>query len=195
MVGWQADTAAGGRMNSSLSQERVVERIRKIWALAQQGEAGEQENALRILEKILSDNGISLEDVLQDEVEQEFRVILKNDFDRELLVQTYCKVTSQASLSCFTKGKSLYFFATKAHGVETISLFSLYKDALQENLSLVFKAFIHKNRIFNTQRSDDDDQSPLPELTRKEREELLKVQGMMSFVDHVKVHKMIEEAV
>jgi len=172
--------------------ERVLERIRKVWALANQGEGGEKEAALRILEKMLSDNGMTFDDLLVEEKEKDFKAILNNDFDLRLLGQTYCKVSSAKSMQYYKKGKSVYFWATRAHGIETLSLFSLYKAALKKDLELLFEAFIFKNSIFNN-ADDGGDEKAKQELTPEEEKELLRIINMMNVVGRVDAHKAIED--
>jgi hypothetical protein len=189
---WLTVTAGTRKMPNERVSERVAERIRKIWALAQRGEAGEKEAALAILEKILSGNGISLEDIVnEDEKEREFKVVLKNDYDERLLVQVYAKVTSQRYIKCYRNRKSFHFFATNSDSIEILSLFSIYKQELQKNFELIFKAFLSKNEIFNM-NDQIDDNNLQPELTQEERDGLKKIFHMARLIDRVKLHKMLE---
>jgi hypothetical protein len=92
----------------------------------------------------------------------------------------------------YKKGKSVYFWATRAHGIETLSLFSLYKAALKKDLELLFEAFIFKNSIFNN-ADDGGDEKAKQELTPEEEKELLRIINMMNVVGRVDAHKAIED--
>ena len=175
-------------------RERILERIRKVWALAQLGEGGEKEAAGKILEKMLSDNGMSLDDLLIEEKEIDFKVTLKKDFDLRLLMQVYFKVSNAENIKRYIKGKTVHFLATHAHGIETLSLFSLYRVVLQKDMELFYEAFIHKNNIFS-EIDNDDGEETTKEFTPEEEKEMWRLIKMMGAIDRVDVHKMIEKRV
>ena len=64
-----------------LPNESVIEKLRKIALLAEQGYEGEADNARRKLEKQLAEYGLTMEDVLRERKScREFRYSNKQEF-------------------------------------------------------------------------------------------------------------------
>ncbi|NTW29807.1 MAG: hypothetical protein HGA33_00840 [Candidatus Moranbacteria bacterium] len=82
----------------------MEERLKKIIALAKQGEGGEKENAIMIIKKICENKDLNFDDVMSDRNEDEsFEFYYKGLLTQEIAFQIYFKVIGGGSVSYNSK--------------------------------------------------------------------------------------------
>ena len=132
--------------------EKTIQRIKKLQALAERGVGGEKDTAEKMLQKMLERNGIQSLDELQSE-EPEYTLFSYNGkHERKLLVQCIYKVmTAAGETRCYhSKGKrqKLGIYCTKAQKLEIRMEFEFYRNVFYEELDIFMSAFINAQGIF-----------------------------------------------
>ena len=132
--------------------EKAVQRIKKLQALAERGVGGEKETAAAMLEKMLAKNGIStLEELETDEVEYTlFSYSGKHEI--KLLMQCFYKVlgAKEDRGTYRSKGtrQKIGIYCTKAQKIEIELEFEFYRNVFYEEISVFMDAFIQAQGIF-----------------------------------------------
>lgn len=88
-------------------RERILQKIRRVQALAERGVAGEQESAAATLDRLMKQYGITEAELEEERREMEwFRY--KTPIERKLLLQVIYSVTGRAAYGCVgkTRGES-----------------------------------------------------------------------------------------
>ena len=132
--------------------EKTIQRIKKLQALAERGVGGEKDTAEKMLQKMLERNGIQSLDELQSE-EPEYTLFSYNGkHERKLLVQCIYKVmTAAGEMRCYhSKGKrqKLGIYCTKTQKLEIEMEFEFYRNVFYEELDIFMSAFINAQGIF-----------------------------------------------
>lgn len=177
--------------NGQNNDNKIRERIRKLYKLVEQDVGGEKENAQKILDKLLAKHGITLSEIIDDDHEEEFVIKFKGVFEKRLLTQIIGKIRNRKTLGYFNKDK-LHFDATKMEYAEILTLFSVYKNALLREFEDLFTAFIHRQDIFPATKDNEQEKKDDRPKTPKERERLRKLASIMSTMDEVNVYEAIE---
>ncbi len=128
------------------------ELIQKIKALANEGVAGERENAQQMLERLCAKYNISL-DSLDDEQLKDFDISWKDHWERTLLSQVKFSVIGNIEddkgLWIYKKSKNKGFLrCTKAEFLEIQAKFNFYKYHWKKDLQTFYDAWVQKNNIF-----------------------------------------------
>ena len=154
--------------------ERAYSRLLKLLELAKRGEAGERDNAERMLNNLLAKYHMTLEDLEASHAEvAEHPFFVESDLDKRLLVQIAALVTGIRRVNTVTipaeNGWIIVLDCTAGQAVEIEFSFTVYKRALSKEVDLVFQAFVQRNRIFaptnDTNRLESD-----KDQTRKQDE-------------------------
>lgn len=160
--------------------EKTIQRIKKLQALAERGVGGEKDTAAKMLQKILEKNGIhSLEELQEDEVEY-FLFSYKGKHEIKLLKQCMYKVLGAADHTVYfrTKGtrQKIGIYCTKAQRIEIELEFEFYRNVFYEELPSFMSAFIQAQGIFPTDapKSNKD----LCDLSEDEIRQLQIAQGI-----------------
>ena len=170
----------------------ISAKLRKILVLAKQGVEGEKDNALRILQKYLDANNLTMADLDDaDEKILPFEFTYNTEYERRLLAQIIfaCEFENWDGHYYRYKyaKKTLHYKFTRAQYIEVSFLYDLHKKALTETLGIAYSAYIVKNGIFGEQ--DDDEDTP---RTKEDRERSRKILAMVEGIDKTKVYKEIE---
>lgn len=172
---------------SETIDEKVQAKLRKLFALAERGVGGEKANAQRMLEKLLSRHGLTLDDL--NEERRELRWFsAPRKHDRKLALQIAGMVTNSTEVSSYTSKQRPRQVGVKLTATEAVS-FELYFDvlrkALLEHLDIAYNAFIQVNKLF-----PNTDDRPGPSLTERD----LQIIAMASAVNRTPVHERLEHA-
>lgn len=137
-----------------------TEKLKLVARLARQGEEHEREVALSILEMA----GISLDDIPADE-EIEIEFTYKTALEKQLIVQTYCKLMNCNVMNAFRIGKrrgSVYLPKDKSDRFrqDVSTILSLWRKELKR----FHEAFIQANRLFSDLPSDSDFEISMDEV-------------------------------
>lgn len=163
-------------------RERILQKIKRVQALAERGVAGERESAAATLDRLMKQYGISEADIAEERREIAwFR--FKTPLERKLLGQVIYSVTGRAASGCvgtYTKRprKELGIECTAAERLEIELSFEFFNAAMQEEMERFFRAFVNKNDIFPTEdKAGVGEGPPLP------IEEAIKLSLMMDGMD------------
>lgn len=132
--------------------EKTMERIKKLQALAERGVGGEKDTAKKMLRKMLEKNGIQSLDDLQDDNYEYVLFPYNGKYEKKLLKQCIYKVLTAAGDRTYyhTKGtrQKLGIYCTKAQKVEIHMEFEFYRKAFYEEIDIFISAFINAQKIF-----------------------------------------------
>ena len=122
--------------------EKTIQRIKKLQALAERGVGGEKTTAQKKLAKLLKDNGINSLDELQKE-EYEYTIFSYNGkYEIKLLRQCMYKVMGTKS------DRTAYKPYGRRQKIEIELEFEFYRNVFYEELSTFMDAFIQAQKIF-----------------------------------------------
>lgn len=133
-------------------EEKTIQRIKKLQALAERGVGGEKETAAKMLQRLLEKNGIStLEELEEDEAEY-FLFSYKGRHEIKLLKQCMYKVLGYSDHTKYyrTRGtrQKIGIYCTKAQRIEIELEFEFYRNVFYEELPSFMNAFIQAQGIF-----------------------------------------------
>ena len=122
--------------------EKTIQRIKKLQALAERGVGGEKTTAQKKLAKLLKDNGINSLDELQKE-EYEYTIFSYNGkHEIKLLRQCMYKVMGAKS------DRTAYKPYGRRQKIEIELELEFYRNVFYEELSTFMDAFIQAQKIF-----------------------------------------------
>lgn len=139
-----------------MTRESLIRKLRGIYELAQRGATpGERDAALAQLERLLTMNSLTLDDLI--EVKETRWFSYSSKYERKLLLQTVSAVLKSATFAEHSErvngrlnGRKAGFELTHAQHIEVMRKYTAYKKALAEEMDRTYKAFIHKNHIYGT---------------------------------------------
>lgn len=172
--------------------EKKMELLKKLQALAERGVGGEKETAQKKLEQLMKKYKIEEEDLSEEQIEDhDFRY--HNEFELKLLRQLFYKIVPDYKQHAYTyrygKGsKSTYgICCTKAQALQIQIEYEFYCALWEEEVEFFMSAFIQKHRIFamTTKKEDVDDSQMSPE-------EIERMLAMMAGMKDKSILPMIE---
>lgn len=134
--------------------EKTVQRIKKLQALAERGIGGEKDTAAVMLEKLLVKNDITtLEELEEDQVEY-YLFSYRGKHEIKLLKQCMYKVIgAEAGRKYYRSSgtrQKIGVYCTKAEKIEIELEFEFYRNVFYEELDNFMTAFIQAQQIFPT---------------------------------------------
>lgn len=162
---------------------KFLDLAKKLKALADRGEGGEKENAAQMLESLIKKYGINIDDIEEETIIENRFEMTKND--ERLFIQVACVTVKDVKIFGINGNKTarkyitLVIDCTLAQSLEIRAKFDFYKKALEKDMELLFKAFIHKNDLAISSSKKDEEK----ELTHEELAELYKLSQMMKGMD------------
>ena len=123
--------------------EKTIQRIKKLQALAERGVGGEKTTAQKKLAKLLKDNGINSLDELQKE-EYEYTIFSYNGkHEIKLLRQCMYKVmgakSDRTAYKPYGRRQKIGIYCTKAQKIEIELEFEFYRNVFYEELSTFYR--------------------------------------------------------
>ena len=177
-----------------MEYEKIIDKIKKLQALAERGEKGEALAAKRALDELCEKNGIKLEDLFEEKKELvEFKLPYNDPQAKKILFQCYCKVTNLAEICYFKYRKTniISFKLTKSQEIDLRGMFEFYfkqfKKERKKQLEILTKAFISKHNIYS-----DSAEVSHEELTPQKLQEIYAILRAKDQLEDVSYHKMIE---
>lgn len=134
--------------------ETLLERLKKIEALAIGGSAGERANAQRLLDTLCAKYGITLEQIA-DQKKSWHTFSVRGESERELFRSVLVHVMQTRQIRHMKSAKGYECELTLAQAIDVRDCWMHFRAAWREQLSDFFAAFIHKNRIFGPPSDDD----------------------------------------
>lgn len=168
--------------------DKKIELLRKIQALAERGDRGEREAARVQLERLMKKYNVQAADLSDDSVSIHwFRV--SGTYEVKLLDQIAFKICNHFKAYTHKSGKGMRsergIECTDADALQIQIEFEFYNRLLNEEFLLFYRAFIHKHHIFP---DDPDPDVPASELTN---DEYFRMGAMMAGMKDATLLKMI----
>lgn len=137
--------------------QKVQDRLRKLQALAERGVGGEKANAQRMLERLLTRHGLTVDD-LADERRAMRWFPAVTTFEKRLAFQILAKVCNTDRPAAYTSKshrKQVGIEVTPSEAIEFELHYDALRKAMQEHFLDAFSAFVQANRLFSGLPSDD----------------------------------------
>jgi hypothetical protein len=137
------------KMKATTNCAALRERLAKLLALSDRGVGGERENAQRFLDRELRRHGLTLEDIATEEKTPQ-RFSYKTELEKRLLIQVFASVldTHEPGLYGYRGLKGCFADLSAAEFIEVDAAYRIYRKALRDDVKLLWRAFVEKNRIF-----------------------------------------------
>ena len=157
--------------------EKIIDKLKKLLALAERGEAGEAQNARRILENELRKHNLTLEDLASDK-RKNYVFPYKDKDERRLLVQILVNVCGSKSeafneSTYNSKKKRLYAYLTDMEYIDVSNMYDFHRKHLRKEkerfLKDLFSAYVNKHNIFDkdpSERTNSDEEVNWDEIRR-----------------------------
>lgn len=143
------------------TDEKKLELLKKLKALAERGVGGEKEGAQKKLEQLMKKYGIEDANFSEDkEEDHDFRY--HDEFEKKILRQLFYKIVPdfQSRTYFYRHGrgsKSTYGIrCTKAQALQIRIEYDFYCELWKEEADFFMSAFIQKHRIFAIPKNKDD---------------------------------------
>ncbi len=174
-------------------RERLLQKIKRVQALAERGVGGEKDSAAALLETLMARYDITEADISAEREELAwFRY--KTDLEQRLLCQIIYSVTGKAASGCVgaytgRKRKEVGVYCTAAERLEIEISFEFFNAAMGTELERFYSAFLIKNQIFPPPGKSEID---IPPPEERSDEEEFKLSAMLAGMDTHTRRKMIE---
>lgn len=182
-------------MKTNNEYESIKEKLKKLLRLAEQGDAGERDNARRLLERLCDKYRISIDELFDDNQVKLYTFEIGRDkVYFNLFLQCYCKVLNRNNMSHWKVAKNkVAVQLTALQYVELSNLFAWHKDNFNKELKKIkndlFTAYCSKHRLFSDVGMDNDVEY---NLTREELQRLAKIATLRDSLSDVEYHKLLE---
>lgn len=127
--------------------ELIVEKLKKIAALAQSGVAGERETAQRFLAQLLEKHHLTMEDITEERAQWK-AFAYRNKTEKALLSQIVSYITQQPTISFKIHRRQLWYELTMVQALDVTACFGHYRKEYNSQLKNFFIAFIHRHNLF-----------------------------------------------
>lgn len=114
--------------------EKTIQRIKKLQALAERGVGGEKTTAQKKLAKLLKDNGIN--------GKHEIKLL------RQCMYKVMGAKSDRTAYKPYGRRQKIGIYCTKAQKIEIELEFEFYRNVFYEELSTFMDAFIQAQKIF-----------------------------------------------
>lgn len=157
--------------------DRIIDKLKKLLALAERGERGEADNARRLLEAELRRHGLTLEDICADNRRTRMFKYNSNE-ERGLLIQVLVNyLGSKSDAFCEStynkRKKQVYIDLTDMEYIDISNMYDFYKAQFKKErkrlLHDMIVAFVQKHSLYDStpsERPDDDREIDWDELKR-----------------------------
>jgi hypothetical protein len=173
--------------------DKVIDKLKKLLALAERGERGEAYNARKILERELSLHGLTIEDLRSENLKE--RVFAYKTKDEATLfyqiLSAVCGEKSEAIKDARynSRKKRLYVCLTDMQYIDVVNMWIFHRRQFNKERNRILKdilsAYVNKHDIFDPEASPSDPKSvDWDEIAR-----ILKLSGAMEDVTY---HKLLK---
>lgn len=156
--------------------ELLIDKLRKIEALARSGIGGEKETAQRMLDALCKKYGITLDQIISVE-KKPYRFTFKDKLDVMLLSHVVMSVCQTHKIMNWKRGRAMYFELTKAQAIDVEDCFRHYRKAWRSQLKDMMAAFVNANHLFPPNEEGDD--KPKNEHTPDSRAQAMRIGQLM----------------
>lgn len=176
--------------------DRIIDKLKKLLALAERGEQGEAENARRMLEAELRHHGLTLDDIRS---ERKSIRILKYSSGEELtlvvqIILNYLGSKSEAfkTSTYNSRKREIYIELSDMEYVDLSNMCDFYKKHYRKErkrlISDMIHAFVQKHHLFDSTPQDN------PENDRSiDWDKLMRILALSSTMEDVTFRKQISK--
>lgn len=133
--------------------EKNMDLLKKLKALAERGVGGERENAQNLLNKLMEKYGVEEADLSDDKLE-DHDFCFHNKWEEKLLCQLIYKIATGRKEYTYKHGRGSKTTrgctCTKAEALQIQIEYEFYLALWEEELDMFFRAFVQKHQIFDT---------------------------------------------
>lgn len=171
--------------------ESIKTKVLKLQVLVERGERGEAEKAKRLIDKLLSKHGLSLEWILNEGEEKKwYQFRYERKWQANLLHQCYYKIANVNEVEYFQRKGYISYELTAYQYAEISNLFEWHKRQLGKELKQMeedmFSAYANKHQIFS------DVEEPQEAVTAEDIRKALKLRRMMDELEDVSYIRQLE---
>lgn len=130
-------------------EQKNIELLKKLKALAERGAPGEMDNAQRMLDRLIKKYGINERD-LDDEIIETYYFKYKTREERQLIMQVLAHtniIDKRLVYEYRNQRGKIWVDCTKAESVQIGIEYDFFRAAWKEELDFFLSAFIQKHRI------------------------------------------------
>lgn len=177
-------------------RERLLQKIKRVQALAERGVGGEKDTAAAILDTLMKRYDITESDISAEREQLEW-FKYKTDLERRLLLQVIYAITGKCASGCVgsysgRQHKKVGIECTAAERLEIEISFEFYNAAIQTELERFYSAFLIKNQIYPPPGKSEVD---IPPPEERSDEEAFKLAAMIAGMDEHTRRAMLESGV
>ena len=178
-----------------MDKESIIEKLRKIKALTENGVGGEVIAAQEALDRLLKEHGLTLEDI-SDEQRKDYDFKYSNKREMALMIQILVHLFGTKSHVFRTgrfvkKGKVVFLEMTKLEYIDFKNMWEYYrrewKKYLEKSLKEMLSAYILKFDLYDITPNPEDEPSERPDFST-----IMRIRMMSEGIDADPYAKMIE---
>lgn len=180
-----------------MTDDRIKQRLIKILTLSRRGVGGEKDNAERMLNNLLKKHGLTLEDLVDEDVKNITWFRCKNKVERTLLSQCCLKVIDSWDKNFWgskSRKNQIGIQVTKAQEIELGLTFDAHRRAfnkeLEKHVERLVSAYVQRNQLFSSTPSNESEAGKC-EISPEDLEAIL---ALMRTMKPTQVHKAIESS-
>lgn len=169
------------------------DKLRKVLAIAQSGQAGEREAAQNLLRNLLRHHGLTVEDLTDESSEVHYFKVGRNADMKELICQIYFMVTDTHNAKVWTSKchpGCVGLEVTKMQAADIETYYSVLGPAMKLEMRRLRRnmrdAFFLKNGLFAASKAPDS------QFTPEEIEHMRQVWALQNAVEKVEFRRQIE---
>ena len=176
-------------------QDSIMEKLRKIKALAENGVGGEVIAAQEALDRLLKEHGLTLEDI-SDEQSRYYEFKYSNEREMALMMQVLVHLFGSKSHVFRTgrfvkKGKVVFLEMTKLEYIDFKNMWEYYrrewKKYMEKGLKEMLSAYVLKFNLYDITPNPEDKPSERPDFST-----IMRIRMMSEGIDADPYAKMIE---
>lgn len=135
--------------------QKLLQKLNKLYTLAERGADNEKDVALNKLNNILKQNNLELDDILESQQVYTEIFTFKNKYDKKILLQCIYKVIGDTDrwndfniYRPYRSRTKIQIDCTKLEKVEILLEYEFYSQYLEKELDVYVQSFIQANKIF-----------------------------------------------
>lgn len=176
--------------------DRIIDKMKKVMALAEQGEAGEAQAARIALESMLQKYGLKLEDLKNEERHErifQLKTLKESMIFYQCLANLFGKKSEAFRKSgTYRRQKMVAADMTDLEYADFAPFFEFhlenYRKERKKIMNSIMEAYVNKHKLFAPDSDAED-----PEDGKIDFDHCLMVLGMMGTMARVSYHKKLKE--
>lgn len=181
-------------MSSNKNIESIKSKILKLHALAESGNTHEAKNAQAMLERWLSQYGMTLDEILSEKDELRwYQFKARSSWEKKLLLQCYFMVKNAHEVSYKKRGEAISFELTPYEFAEITNYYEWHRKQLGKELKEMQQNFVSAYIMKHGITSQDDGDTPVKPMTQEDLERIKNVLILMRTVKNTHYQKLLEK--